>query len=488
MKNRKSISEKFVCCVWEGKHLRKEDLSTQDGHRVKVLFPGRWNLESGPDFLKAYLEVNGLPITGDVEIHLRTSDWVRHLHQNDPRYNQVVLHVVMTDDMAGQKVRTESGTWVSTLNLRDSLAEELNKLREIIDEDASPYKRLICSDRPCISERGVLSELLDQIGQQRLNHKADRLQIRAKVCGLDQAFYEWIMESLGYSKNRIGFTELAQRIPLQTLREANRKGKVHERLLLAQALLFGIAGFLSSQEIGDWEDGENLPDSETLGYTEKLKELWGRAPSELTGKIMDNTEWCFSGVRPLNFPTRRIAAASHLWSKVPEEGLVNFCRDILSSSDISRSSVRRKEALRRIRAMLTPEIDEYWSYRCTLGGIAQDKPISLLGESRISDIMVNVVFPAMLVRARTDGNEGLKESVIRIYSSYPKLESNRIIKLMTKRIFDGDLEDSSVINSACRQQALIHIYQNFCDHEDGWERCPICGKDQAGESDESSDK
>ena len=90
------VSERLVQAIWYDQRLQKDKLQTADGRALRVIAPGQWNLEAGPDFLRATLEFdNGPPHTGDVEIHLVEADWKSHGHTGDPAYRNVILHVVL---------------------------------------------------------------------------------------------------------------------------------------------------------------------------------------------------------------------------------------------------------------------------------------------------------------------------------------------------------------------------------------------------------
>jgi hypothetical protein len=129
------MKEDFLHYVWQHQYFDKTDLRTTDGEEIQVLQPGYRNADAGPDFLGARLRLGEVEWSGAVEIHLRASDWVRHQHQTDPKYDQVVLHVVGSQD--AEVVRT-NGSLIPALALSARLAPELlRRYHELVDAPAA---------------------------------------------------------------------------------------------------------------------------------------------------------------------------------------------------------------------------------------------------------------------------------------------------------------------------------------------------------------
>lgn len=214
------MRERHVQAIWYDAALRPSSLRTMRGCRVEVVDPGAWNLEAGPDFLKAVLRLgrNRRRVEGDVEIHLRPSDWTAHGHGDDLRYSGVVAHVtwyagVPPDSLPDGCVSVCLGRCVAAFG-GISPCE--------IDVAAYPYAKLPATPRPC---EGVLAddpdlavEVLRMAGRARIAMKAQRLAALMMRRGdPDQVFYEELFCALGYSKNTVPFRALAERLPLRNL-------------------------------------------------------------------------------------------------------------------------------------------------------------------------------------------------------------------------------------------------------------------------------
>src|SRR5919199_5754288 len=105
-------SERDLAAVWAR---TAGTLPLAGGGTVRVVYPGRKNPDTGPDFVDAVLETEAGQVRGAVELHRRTSDWQRHGHGADPRYAGVVLHVVGRDD--GVPGRPPGGAQLPLLEL-----------------------------------------------------------------------------------------------------------------------------------------------------------------------------------------------------------------------------------------------------------------------------------------------------------------------------------------------------------------------------------
>lgn len=214
------VSERHVQAIWYDPSLRPPFLRTVRGGEVRVIDPGVWNLESGPDFKGAVLELgrDRHRVTGDVEIHLRPYDWVVHGHGGDPAYGKVVAHVVWyqgmpPEDLPEGCVSVCIGNFLRSRN--DFSPDE-------IDVAAYPYAKLPATERPCERFFGkdpdLGLEVLRGAGIERLYRKARRLRKRFLRSGdPEQVFYEEIFAAFGYARNSVPFRMLAEKLPLREL-------------------------------------------------------------------------------------------------------------------------------------------------------------------------------------------------------------------------------------------------------------------------------
>ncbi|RKY03402.1 hypothetical protein DRP77_06165 [Candidatus Poribacteria bacterium] len=430
------IDEEVVIRIWERRLF--DELRTTDGRPVTVLSPGE-RREGGPDFANAHILIGAEAVKGDVEVHVNASDWYSHEHHLDPLYNNVVLHVVMWDDGVSLLTRKEDGGRIPTVELHDKLRMPLE---EILKEMRVP------SAKPC-AKAGEKPErvlnLLDQLGWERLLEKVDLMDEMAERTGFEGAFFRRLMDALGYSANRGPFSELAGMVEPEEL--------MGRELREVEAVLFWRSGLLP--------DPDDRMDEETRGYViELLEAVEGMG---LSDERMGREEWRFAGIRPLNSPARRIAAAADILSRSEESLFLPFLEVV---SRYSSGDLKLREAIRLLREPLRVETKGYWRDRFDFGKRLGRPCPTLLGEGRAADIVVNVVLPAVYLWAAETDNSSLSEAVSEIYHAHPKLGENRITRSF-KPILKG-----VKIDTACKQQGLIFVYKTFCS-SGGCDVCPL---------------
>src|ERR1035437_10179921 len=108
------MTEEFLHYLWKYKRFNSNELSTHSGEPVQLVKQGDHNTDAGPDFFNAKLKIGKTLWAGNVEIHLRSSDWKRHGHHQNNQYDSVILHVVYTND---EECYRSNGTIIPALVL-----------------------------------------------------------------------------------------------------------------------------------------------------------------------------------------------------------------------------------------------------------------------------------------------------------------------------------------------------------------------------------
>jgi hypothetical protein len=355
------FTERHLHCVWYDDRLRPEGLVTARGEALRILHCGRWNQESGPDFMGGEWEVGGRRVCGDIEIHIRPMDWKLHGHAEDPRYGNVRLHVTYEPGRLPSELLPAACEEVS---LKAALDARSHFFFDSIDTSAYPWEveggqnelRNLCAsmDEP---DRG---RLLDAAGQERLRRKTLRMARAMQAVGPSQALYQAMLRGLGYKQNADIAEESARRLPLHELRHLAQGDPE-----TAHALLLGVAGLLPADN-----------DSPGIWPWMNPRALWGdwfRHRDTFAGALLQPENWRLDHCRPDNHPRRRIRAAAAWFVEGPaiEEDLLPH------PGESAKGWVKR--ALRRL------EVRE--------PGEAPGEGRRLVGPERAAAIVVNALLP-----------------------------------------------------------------------------------------------
>jgi hypothetical protein len=439
-RNRIKPTEQQAALMWQ--QAVGVRLTSTGDEPLEVIYPGRINGDSGPDFRDAVIG-NRLRLTrGDVEVHVRSSDWYGHEHHTDAAYDNVILHVAMWHDCDSATL-LRSGKPVPLLCLAEALQHQAYLL---------PYT-LPCFRILDHMDRKTVEKILNTAGEERFREKAMHFQAEIlspalKVLSVGEAagqvLYRGIMRALGYAKNTKPFEDLADRMPLNLIESK-------EGLATKQAMLLGTAGLLPSQR---WR-------SESVGAEEiqVLEQIWQSARGEMNS--MSESDWNFSHIYPNNSPVRRIIALSYLLDHYRKERLLPGMMKLVKG-------VHLPVGQRLLEDGLTVAGDGYWRDHFDFHVRSKTTMSALLGNSKAREIIVNVVLPFAFTWGKLAHDASLAVNAPELYLSYPKLAENFVTRHMAKQLCLNDRFNLT----ACHQQGLIHIFRNYC-REGRCTECPL---------------
>ncbi|MFH0992014.1 MAG: DUF2851 family protein [bacterium] len=484
------IHERFLRHIWSRQYLSHTQLTTVDGKALQIIDAGELNLDGGPDFKNAIIQIGSTRFAGEVEIHRNTVEWLRHLHQQNPRYNKVVLHVVLEGSVNDAPTIAQSGREIHTLVLEPFLSESIRSLwkKIILDEHTRAHQRIRC--QPFNGEATIQSIVVwvQHLAVERLELKLRRFDERLRDLAYaellvvreprqsygpmpvrgntddvpppfkeltirdlskkgiwEQVLYEGLLECLGYSKNQEPFVRLARNVPLQSIQPMKL---TVEQL---EAVLFGSAGLLPKSG--------SLVEAESKHYVKSLRTTWNALRKQLLKPVLHAADWQFFPTRPSNFPTIRIAAAAVLAHRFITEDLFRTTIQILKSE----LPIREKQA--KLIQKLTVETSEFWKQHYHFDQTTS-RPVRALGVERIKDMVVNCIIPVALLYARTFKDKEVRESTLQLYNGFPPLMPNAVTLLMEKQL----LNQRALINTVSLQQGIIHLYKYYCKDD----RCSEC--------------
>ena len=271
--------------VWQHRLWLQQDLATVDGRRVRVIDQGLLNNDAGPDFFNAKIIIGDQTWVGNVEIHVKASDWYAHHHDTDPAYNNVVLHVVGKDDARAYR---PDGEEIAQMLLPCAADFGERYRRMVMDRSAV----LPCLSRLCEIPQIYITDWISTLGFERIYAKVDRVMSVVERVGGDwqAAAYVTLARALGFSINNDAFERLALATPLKVL--------LHNRsdATAVEGILFGQAGFLDTTSATDAD------------YVSRLREQYTFLAAKYGLQRPQSPGWKMARMRPPTFPHRRLAA------------------------------------------------------------------------------------------------------------------------------------------------------------------------------------
>lgn len=464
------VPEKTIRCIWNDQLFKTKYLLTTDQKDLEIIFPGYWNFGSGPDFKNAAIKVNGETLEGDVELHVYATDWNAHGHSGNPEYDNVILHVFMWKGR-GKDPRPRQAS-IHELELKDNLNQGIIELTEKLDFENYPtlnsfnYGR--CHEPLAELSANKLENLLSAAGDARIFRKMDRFHDRVIANGYEQTFYEGIAEALGYPHNKQPFQILAEQLPLALIEElAPPKETRADKILRLQALLFGAAGLIEFQRLNP---SALLPTDKH--YFDKLQRLWEKYRPQLPPSPLQAGNWNFGGIRPANYPYRRIAGLAHLIAEHPNGIFGDYIKEFKSLIALWSLKGYTMKTANRLFNFFCIEAEDYWSCHYTPGGKELSPSQQLIGANRSREITVNIVLPIALIYARASRSSEMEAALNTIYQSGKGKTDNKMIRFMKHYIFGNKEAMLSTLSTDKQLQGLMQVYQDFCtQNENNCLRC-----------------
>ena len=427
------ISEKMVTVAWQNLVNQGCRLKTESGEALQVIYPGKTSDLPGSDFQGAVIRVKRQTFRGNIELHVNASDWHKHEHDRNPAYNGVVLHVAWRRD-CGDVIALQNGTVIPSVTLENFLPDEM----------ARPQPRQLPCTGMAVNSPEKLQRILAAAGAARFQEKAGQFQKLLPLRSAGQGLYTGIMTALGYTRNQAPFQVLAGKIPLFELENvSNQTGR--------DALLLGTAGLLPSQR----PECEYAP-FEDYAYVNELEKVW---ESLHRVEMMDYHAWQFFRVRPANSPLRRMVGMSRLVARYRANGLLQGMMAMVDNTPVEKGN-------RLLADGIMAEDDGYWANRYDFGKGYPGLSPWLIGQTRADDIVINVLLPFAAAWGEANGEPTLVEKALAQFGFYPAVESNTVARHMQRQF---GLRTSQV-NSARRQQGLLHLYKKWCTQG----RCREC--------------
>ncbi len=413
------MKEKLLQFIWKNKLYGSVPQYTTNGKLVEILSPGMLNSDAGPDFFDAKIKIENLIWAGNIEIHLKASDWHRHGHHNDKAYNNTILHVVLDAD---KEILIDNRTIPQIqLNFPDYL---LKNFTHLMQSD----KWIACEDKILDVSTFERSAWLNRLMIERLEYKTEAIYKVFEQTKMDWAetFYRLLTKNLGFKTNALPFELLANSLPFKILARHRERPKQIESLILGQA------GLLATPKTSDEYYNELRLEYNFLSHKYKLQAL-------------DYSIWKWAKMRPSNFPTIRMIQLAQLICKT--ENLF--------------SKLIEAESIEKLNSLFDIKIDSgYWYNHYQFEKESKEKTKSL-GKQSLQLILINTIIPILFAYGKKNQNDELMQRALKFLETI-KAEDNTIIRNFIKI--------GIKFENASNSQACIQLYNNYCIKQ----KCAAC--------------
>ncbi|MFQ3609567.1 MAG: DUF2851 family protein [Chloroherpetonaceae bacterium] len=426
-----TIPEKYLRHIWKNLYLNINSLQTVDGQSLSILSVGTLNAHEGADFRNAKILLNGKELSGDVEIHRRTSDWKQHRHDGNAHYERVILHVVFEHDTALPDTPP-------VLELSKYLNGDLHTIIAQCVRDESAFANrtaLHCAPLLETIDDALKLDWVASLAKERFLNKVQHFHSLSNQP--DEQIYRGLARALGYSQNTVPMEALASLVPFERLKSLARLSFSVRRKTL-ESIFFSLSGLLP----------EEFDDS----YCNELRAAFSATDFSTLPKL-DASAWVFFRLRPANFPTLRIAALAEILSKNLERGFFHSARDIVEMS------LPNKRKLLLLESLFLADADGYWQQHYRFGTKAKQPVKSLVGKTRAAEIVLNTLLPVLYGEYERQGDRSHQTTILELYAAYPKGLTSDLSNSVMNDLFT----DAYQVKSAMVEQGLIELRKAYCE-------------------------
>lgn len=406
------MKEQLLHYIWQHKLFNTTELKTTTGSELQIIDFGRYNTDGGPDFLNAKIRIDDVILAGTIELHVYASDWNLHRHQNDRKYDNVILHVVYFNDVLIQQLPTLE------LNGRIPMI-----LLDRYDAMMQSHQRLICGNSIQSADFFMLEKWKERLIIERLERKAGDILMNLASNGNDweQTCYQLLGKYFGSHINKEPFEQLTRLLDYKLL----MKHKTDSFQL--EALLFGVAGFLNKDFVEIYPRG--------------LKEEYQFLKHKYGLKQMYEHEWQFLRIRPVSFPTIRIAWFAQFIRQMP------FLHKIIETDLFD--SINE-----------TVAVSDYWGNHYVFDKMSKLKP-KKMGHDFKAVLQINVFIPLLYAYGKYSSSEKFIEKAIDLLRQIPPEQNSKTAVFEEAQLASHHAFDS---------QAYMELFDNYCARK----RCLQC--------------
>lgn len=407
------MQEAFLHYLWQFKKFQLLDLKTTQGQIITVVNSGQHNQLSGPDFFASQLQIDDQLWAGNVEIHIKSSDWYVHNHEKDPAYQNVILHVVWEHDT---DVFRKDNTVIPTLELKHHIDKKLlDNYHQLFSKKQTWIN---CENEFGSTPEFLMQNWLERLYIERLEQKAITILVLLEKSknNWEAVLFSMLAKNFGLNINGDAFFSMAESIDFSVVRKLQNKPEELEALLLGQA------GLLSSESEEPYE-------LQLKAHYHYLKTKFQLNNSHVTAPQ-------FFKLRPPNFPTIRLSQLANLYHQ----------------NDNLFSKIIACKTLEEIYVLFQVGCSEFWKTHYTFQTLSKESK-KLLTKNFINLIIINTIVPLKFAYSKQQGQDHVAELLV-LLEKIP-LEKNTIVSRFDELLV--------MPNKATISQALLQLKTEYCN-------------------------
>ncbi|MGF1556881.1 DUF2851 family protein [Paucihalobacter sp.] len=407
------MQEDFLHFLWKHKKFDVLNIKTAKAETIQLVDVGQHNQNSGPDFFNAKLKIENQLWAGNVEIHVKSSNWYAHQHETDKAYDNVILHVVWEHDA---EVYRKDNSIIPTLLLQEFVPKNL----------IENYRRLFSKQQRWINCEANFAEVdnftlinwKERLFIERLERKSQQIErlLNDSNQHWEAVLFTMLFRNFGLKVNADAFESIAKSIDFSIVRKLQTQSEQLE------ALFCGQAGLLES----------NIEEA----YYQNLKKAYQYLKQKFQLETLGVVPIQFFRLRPPNFPTIRLSQLAQLYHKH-----YNLFSQVISISTIEE-----------FYDLFSVETSEYWQTHYSFTSISKSSTKKLT-KSFIDLLIINTIIPIKYCFSKYKGND--ENEIIFSLATAIKSEENSIIKKFNQL--------APISQSALDSQALLQLKSHYCD-------------------------
>ncbi|HCY80242.1 MAG TPA: DUF2851 domain-containing protein [Xanthomarina gelatinilytica] len=407
------MQEDFLHYIWQHKKMSVAQLKTTQHEALEIVSVGQHNTNSGPDFFNAQLKIADQLWAGNVEVHVKSSDWFVHNHETDQAYDNVILHVVWEHDT---EIFRKNNSIVPTL-----------ELKEVVDKTVLlNYSKLLSAKDKWINCEADFAEVapfvieswLERLYIERLERKSETIEklLQDSKNNWEAVLFKMLAKNFGLKVRGEAFFSMANAVDFQIIR------KLQNNQTTLEALFFGLTGLLDQ----DIQEPYFLVLQKEYRY---LKRKYNLHDTEVV-PIQ------FFRLRPQNFPTIRLSQLATLYH--------------LHSSLFSQ--IMEISSLKTIYKLFQVSTSVFWETHYSFGKVSKPSNKKIT-KAFVDLLIINTIIPLKFAYARHQGKD-VNDFLLELIQQIPS-EKNSIVSAFNKI--------KKVSHTAMQSQALIQLKTTYCD-------------------------